>query len=106
AGVVAAQKYGADELIDPRPYAVDTIKQTFEKYPHIGTLLPAMGYGKEQIHDLGETINNTPCEAVIIGTPIDLRRVVTINKPAVRVRYELQEIGEPTLEEVIKKFVS
>jgi predicted GTPase len=103
AGVIAAQKFGAKELVDPRPYTVGTISQTFEKYPKIGTLLPAMGYGEQQVRDLEETINNTDCDLVIIGTPIDLRRIVKINKPAVRVSYELQEIGMPNLETVLAK---
>ncbi len=105
AGVIAAQKYGAAELIDPRPFAVGTIKATYQKYPGIGTLLPAMGYGGQQIKDLETTINGSDADLVIIGTPIDLRRVVKINKPAVRVRYELQEIGEPTLEHVLQKIL-
>ena len=102
AGVVAARRFGAAEIIDPRPYAVRTIAQTFEKYPNTGSLLPAMGYGAEQIRDLEETINATPCDLVIIGTPIDLRRVVNIKVPADRVRYELQVIGQPTLEDVLQ----
>lgn len=104
AGVVAAEKYGAIELVDPREFAVGTIADTFEKYPDIGTLLPAMGYGKQQIMDLEDTINNTDCDLVIIATPIDLRRIVNINKPAVQVKYELQEIGYPTLADVLKDF--
>ncbi len=105
AGVIAAQKYGAAELIDPRPFAANTIKNTFEEYPETGTLLPAMGYGEQQMKDLEATINNSDAELVIIGTPIDLRRVINLNKPAVRVRYELQEIGEPTLEHVLQKIL-
>ena len=102
AGVVAARRYGACEIIDPRPYAVRSIAQTFEKYPNTGALLPAMGYGEEQIKDLEETINSTPCDLVIIGTPIDLRRVVKIEHPADRVYYELQVIGRPSLEEILQ----
>ncbi len=102
AGVVAARRFGAAEIIDPRPYAVGSIKETFAKYPNVGALLPAMGYGAEQIRELQETIANTPADMVIVGTPIDLRRVVEIKQPAQRVRYELQEIGVPTLEEVLK----
>jgi predicted GTPase len=98
AGVVAARRFGASEIIDPRPYAVGSIAATFEKYPRTGALLPAMGYGEEQISELEETINATPCDLVLIGTPIDLRRVVNIKHPADRVRYELQVIGQPTLE--------
>ncbi|HSW35256.1 MAG TPA: GTP-binding protein, partial [Candidatus Limnocylindrales bacterium] len=103
AGVIAAQKYGAAELIDPRPFAVGTIKDTFEKYKHIGALLPAMGYGDQQIKDLEVTINSSDADVIVIGTPIDLRRVMTITKPSVRVRYELQEIGEPTILDLLKK---
>lgn len=103
AGVVAAEQYGASEIIDPRPWIVGTIAETFEKYPDIGQLLPAMGYGKQQIEDLEKTINAVECDAVVIGTPIDLRRVVNINKPAVRVKYELQEIGYPTLADVLSR---
>ena len=105
AGVVAAEKFGAAELVDPRPYTVGTITATFEKYPDIGILLPAMGYGDQQIKDLEETINNTDCDLVIIGTPIDLRKIININKPALRVTYELEEIGRPTLEDVLKDFL-
>ena len=105
AGVVAAEKFGAAELVDPRPYTVGTITETFKKYPDIGTLLPAMGYGEKQIKDLEETINKTDCDLVVIGTPIDLRKLVNINKPAVRVSYELQEIGKPDLTDVLKKFM-
>ncbi|HEY3316157.1 MAG TPA: cyclic 2,3-diphosphoglycerate synthase [Bacillota bacterium] len=103
AGVIAARKYGASQLIDPRPYAVGTIARTYEKYPKIGTLLPAMGYNGQQIHDLQETINACPAEVVVIATPIDLRRLVQINRPAVRVRYELQEIGHPDLVDLLDR---
>lgn len=102
AGVVAARRYGAGEIVDPRPYAVRTIAQTFAAYPNTGAVLPAMGYGDEQIKDLEETINATPCDLVIIGTPIDLRRVVRIEHPADRVYYELQVIGKPSLEEILQ----
>ncbi len=105
AGTVAARKYGAAELVDPRPCLVGQLKDTFEKYPGIGTLLPAMGYGDEQLKDLETTINNCECDAVVIGTPIDLNRVIKIDKPSVRVHYDLQSIGTPTLEDVINKFV-
>jgi len=101
AGVVAARRFGAAELIDPRPYAVGTIAETFKKYPNTGTLLPAMGYGEQQVKDLEATINDVPCDLVIAATPIDLRRVLTINRPAQRVRYELQEIGQPTLKDIL-----
>jgi predicted GTPase len=104
AGIVAARKYAAKEIIDPRPYAVGSIKNVFEAYPHIGSLLPAMGYSPEQINELKETIEAVDCDSVIIGTPIDLRRLLKISKPTVRVKYELQEIGKPDLEEVLKNF--
>jgi len=106
AGVVAAQKYGAKEIINPREFAVGTIKDTYQKYPHIGSLLPAMGYGKEQIKELELTINRSNAELVIIGTPIDLSRVMQIDKKYVRVRYELQEIGKPDLKELLIKMLS
>ncbi len=105
AGMVAAERYGAAEPVDPRPWAVGTIDATFEKYPDIGILLPAMGYGDQQIADLEATINAVDCDAVIIGTPIDLRRVVNITKPATRVYYELQEIGRPTLKDALAKLL-
>lgn len=105
AGVIAAQKFGAKEIIDPRQYAVKSIKATFEKYPGIGSLLPAMGYGDEQMKDLETTINKIPCDAVIIGTPIDLRRVIKIKKPTVRINYNLQEIGKPDLTDILTEFV-
>ena len=103
AGVIIAKKLGAAELVDPRPYAVGSIAETFKKYPHLGALLPALGYGREQIKELEETIGATPCDVVVIGTPIDLRRVLTISKPAVRAEYSLKELGTPTLEDVLKK---
>jgi len=106
AGVVAAKKYGAKELIDPRPYTVGRLSETFEIYPEIGTLLPAMGYGEEQLRDLETTINATDCDAVIIGTPIDLNRIINIKKPNTRVFYDLQEIGKPDLSEVLDDFIS
>ncbi len=105
AGTVAAMKMGASSLVDPRPYAVGKIKETFKTYPGIGTLLPAMGYGKQQVADLEKTIEATPCDVVVIGTPIDLNRIIKINKPTVRVTYELQEIGLPNLEQVLDDFV-
>lgn len=104
AGTVAALKYGAAELIDPRQWAVGKIKETFEIYPEIGTLLPAMGYGDKQIKDLTTTIDKVPCDLVIVGTPIDLKRVAKFKKPAVRVQYELQEIGEPSLTTILAEF--
>ncbi len=101
AGVVAARRYGAAELVDPRPYAVRSIATTFEKYPRIGQLLPAMGYGDAQMQDLEETINSAECDLVLVATPIDLRRLINIRHPVDRVRYELQVIGQPTLEEIL-----
>ena len=104
AGIVAADRFGASEIVDPRPFLKGSLKGTFEKYPEIGELLPAMGYGKEQMKDLEKTINSCDCDAVIIGTPIDLRRIIKINKPAVRVFYDLQEIGKPTLVDALVDF--
>jgi predicted GTPase len=103
AGVVAAQKFGAREIVDPRPYAVGSIKETYAKYPTTGTVLPAMGYGEQQVKELEATINATPVDLVLIATPIDLRRVVNIKHPTDRVRYELQEIGQPTLRDILKQ---
>lgn len=103
AGTVAAQKLGASEIIDPRPYTVKSITDTYKKYPNIGILLPAMGYGKAQMKDLETTINRTKCDSVIIGTPIDLGRYIKINKPHTRVRYDLQEIGGITVETILKE---
>lgn len=105
AGMVAAEKFGAADVVDPRPYTVGTITETFEKYPDIGELLPAMGYGEQQMKDLEETIAKTKCEVVIIATPIDLRRIINIKQPSVRVTYELQEIGRPTLVDVLKPYL-
>ena len=105
AGIVAAEKFGAAEIIDPRPYIVGKLSETFDLYPEIGTLLPAMGYGDEQIKDLETSINNTECQGVIIGTPIDLRRIIDIKHPSTRVTYDLQEIGKNTLEEVLNPFI-
>jgi predicted GTPase len=105
AGVVAAEKYGAAELVDPRPFTVKSITKTFEKYPDIGTLLPAMGYGDQQVKDLETTINRTECDAVVVATPIDLTRLIKIKKPTVRVSYSLQEIGSPDLNDVLETFV-
>jgi predicted GTPase len=105
AGVVAAMRMGAEELVDPRPWATGRLAETFAHYPEIGTLLPAMGYGAEQVADLEKTINAVDCDAVVIGTPIDLTRIVRINKPTVRVKYELQEIGLPNLEQLLARFL-
>jgi predicted GTPase len=103
AGYVAAQRFGAAEIIDPRPYAVESIIATYHKYPDTGAILPAMGYGHEQMRDLEVTINNTPCDLVVVGTPIDLTRLLKIKHPMERVRYELQVIGRPTVEEVLAR---
>lgn len=105
AGTVAAQKFGASLLVDPRPFAVGKLAETFKIYPAIGTLLPAMGYGQQQLSDLEATINKTDCDAVIIGTPIDLNRLIKINKPNTRVYYDLQEIGKPDLNDLLNDFV-
>jgi len=105
AGVVAAQKFGAAGLVDPRPYIVGRLRETFETYPDIGSVLPAMGYGEQQLKDLEATINGTECDAVIIGTPIDLNRIIKIDKPNTRVYYNLQEIGRPNFDMVLDDFV-
>jgi len=105
AGYVAAKKFGAKEIIDPRPYAVGSIVETYKKYPHLDVILPAMGYGKKQIKELEETINRADADVVIMGTPVDLRRFMNLNKPAVRVKYELEEIGYPKLKDILKEFV-
>lgn len=105
AGTVAALKFGAGELVDPRPYTVGKLTETFQIYPNIGTLLPAMGYGDQQTRDLEATIEKTPCDVVVIATPIDLNRIVKINKPTVKVGYDLQEIGNPNLTQILGDFV-
>ena len=105
AGTVAARKYGAKEMVDPRPFVVGKLAETFETYPNIGLLLPAMGYGEQQIADLEKTINNTDCDTVVIATPIDLQRIVKINKPSTKVDYDLEEIGRPKLSDVLGDFV-
>jgi predicted GTPase len=105
AGIVAAQRFGASEIVDPRPYAVGSIRDTFEKWPHLDRLVPAMGYGERQIAELEETINAVPADIVLVGTPIDLGRVMRLDKPALRVRYELDEIGEPNLRGILEEFV-
>lgn len=106
AGVVAARRAGAAEIVDPRSYAVGTIAETYEKYPAVGALLPAMGYSDEQVADLAETINRTPADVVVIATPVDLRRLADFKKPAVRVTYELEEEGSPTLADVLGPIIS
>lgn len=104
AGIVAANRYHAGKLIDPRPYAVGSIKKTFEKFPHLGKLLPAMGYSESQRHELQETITRVPCDVVLVATPIDLARTIHIDKPNVRVRYEVEELGTPQIPQLIEKF--
>ena len=104
-GIIAARKYAAKEIVDPRPYAVGSIREVFRNYPQIGSLLPAMGYSPEQIRELKETIEAVDCDSVIIGTPIDLRRFLKINKPTVRIKYDIQEIGKPDLEEALENFL-
>jgi len=105
AGTIMSQRLGAKEIVDPKPYAVGSIKETYKKYAHLGAILPAIGYGEKQIAELRETIDRTPCDVVVIGTPIDLRRVMTINKPTVRVNYELQVLGTVSLEQVLEEFL-
>ena len=104
AGIVAAKKYGAAEIIDPRPYAVGSIKKTFEKYNHLDSVLPAMGYGEKQTRELAKTIEAIDCDLVVSATPIDITRVIKVSKPILRVGYELEEIGAPTLKDVLKGF--
>ena len=106
AGVIAAKRFGAAEIIDPRPWAVDSIAETYARYPHTGPLLPAMGYGQAQLRDLETTINQVPCDLVLIGTPIDLARVIHIRHPHQRVRYELQPVGQPTLETILQNWLA
>src|SRR6266498_1381383 len=103
AGYVAARRFGAAEIVDPRPFAVKSIAATYEKYPKTGPILPALGYGDSQTKDLEETINKSDVDLVIVGTPIDLTRIIKMNKPSQRVRYELQEIGQPTLQDILMK---
>ncbi len=104
AGMIAAQRFGALEIVDPRPYTVASITATYQKYPKIGPLLPAMGYGEKQVADLQETVNRVDCDGIVIGTPIDLTRLLSFKVPVTRVRYDLQEIGFPTLDELLKDF--
>jgi predicted GTPase len=104
AGIVAARKYGAAQIIDPRPFAVGSIKKTFEKYNHLDNVLPAMGYGDKQTRELAKTIEAIDCDLVVSATPIDITRVIKVSKPILRVGYELEEIGTPTLKDVLKKF--
>ena len=106
AGMIAAERFGASEIVDPREYAIGTIKATFEEYSHLENLIPAMGYSKVQLQELEQTINSVPCDLVLIATPIDLRKMINIEKPSQRIRYESQEIGQPTFEDVLKKALS
>jgi predicted GTPase len=103
AGWVAAKRFGAAEIVDPRPFAVGAIQATYQKYPRTGPILPAMGYGDEMVHDLEQTINNSDVVLVLSATPIDLTRIIKIKKPMQRIRYELQEIGQPTIMDLLKK---
>jgi predicted GTPase len=105
AGWIAAERYGASEIVDPRPFAVGSIRETFEKYPSVGPVLPAMGYGDEQTHELEATIAAAPVDAVIVATPIDLSRVVRIDKPVFRAQYEFAEHGEPSLAGIINEWI-
>ena len=106
AGTLAARKYGARELVDPRPYAVGSLRHVFEEHPHMGAILPAMGYGAEQVRELEQTIAATPCDLVVLGTPVDLRRVIRIARPTARVTYEMEEVGRPTLKDVLEIFLA
>ncbi|MCS7125116.1 MAG: cyclic 2,3-diphosphoglycerate synthase [Candidatus Bathyarchaeota archaeon] len=105
AATILAKKLGASEIVDPRPYAVGSIKEAYKEYPHLGNVLPALGYGEKQVAELNETITRIPCDVVVIGTPVDLRRVMTIHKPTVRVRYELKVLGPVSLEQVLDNFL-
>jgi len=106
AGMIFAKKFGAGTIVDPRPYAVGSIKEAFRKYPHLGAILPALGYSDKQVAELKETIDHTPCDVVVIGTPIDLRRVLTINQPTIRVKYELKVLGPVSLEQILDEFIN
>jgi len=105
AATILAKQLGASEIADPRPYAVGSIKEAYEEYPHLGAVLPALGYGEKQIEELKETISRTPCDVVVIGTPVDLRRIMEINKPPVRVKYELKVLGPLSLEQILENFL-
>jgi predicted GTPase len=105
AGTIMAKNSGASEIVDPKPYAIGSIKEAYKKYPHLGALLPALGYSGKQVAELKETIDRVPCDVVVIGTPIDLRRVITINKPTVRVRYDLKVVGPVSLEQILNQFL-
>ncbi|RKX85268.1 MAG: GTPase, partial [Spirochaetes bacterium] len=103
AGVIAAKRFGAEEIIDPREYTSGKVKAMYEKYPDIGSVLPAVGYGEEQIKDLEKTINSVPADIVIIATPVDLTRIIKINKKMLKIDYELEEIGKPDLKELLEE---
>ena len=103
AGTIAAQQFSA-KPVDPRPYSRGSIKRVFQRYPHLGAVLPAMGYSSKQVRELEQTINRVPADTVISGTPIDLRKLIKTNKPIVRIRYNLEEIGRPRLDEIIRNF--
>jgi len=105
AGTLFAKKFGAGTIVDPKPYAVGSIKEAYKKYSHLGAILPALGYGEKQVAELKETIDRIPCDVVVIGTPIDLRRVITINQPTVRVKYELKVLGPVSLEQILDEFI-
>jgi len=104
--MVAADEHDAEEIVDPRPYAVGSIKDAYTKYTNLGKLIPALGYYENQLKDLETTIKATPCDLVLIGSPIDIRRVIKVDKPSMRVRYDLEEIGEPSLNSVLDEFLS
>jgi predicted GTPase len=106
AGVVAARQCGASELVDPRPYAVGSIRGTYERYPHLTSLLPAMGYGAMQRHELEETINRVPCDLVLVATPVNLASILNLNKPSIRVSYEAEEMTRPGLVEILADFTA
>jgi predicted GTPase len=104
AGIVCARDCGVEEIVDPRPFAIGSIRSTFEKFPHLSTVLPAMGYSEKQRRELEETIERVPCDVVVVATPIDLSRIIHINKPSVRVKYEMEEITHPNLSEILDQF--
>jgi predicted GTPase len=106
AGVMAARRWGAAELVDPRRFAAGSLKEVYAKYPHIGPLLPAMGYGPRQLQEMAETIRRAPCDLVLVATPIDLGRVIALDRPSVRVTYEIEERTGPMLADVIREFVA
>ena len=106
AGLVAARRYGAGEIVDPRPYAVGSIARVYAQYGHMGPILPAMGYGEQQVRELRETIEATPCDVVLVATPIDLGRLLQANKPMLRLTYSLQELGRPDLEDALRPLLA